>query len=182
MPDPQNRNALTLTRLWIRGNIITTVLIAFILLSLLLHALTIGALLRVRGITNRQLEISEQQLAQLRQQKATVNFPIDQTFAIDTTVTVSDTVTVPLNLNVPIKDTITIPIDTGFGTFPIDVPLDLTVPVSETVTIPINKQIPFKTDIPINTDIQINLDLSEEPLGPLLEQFEKALRDLRGRL
>lgn len=182
MPRWEQRSPVTVTRVWVRSNIITTVLIVFIVLSLLLHAITIGALLRVRSITNRQLDLSANQLAQVRQQKVQYAFPIDQTFAINTTVTISDTVSVPLNIQVPIKQTITLPVQTDFGTFNFDVPLDLTVPVSETVAIPINKQIPFNTDIPIKTDIPIDLDLSAEPLGPILQQFEDALRELRARL
>lgn len=173
---------LTLARIWMRGNVITTVLIVFIFLSLLLHGLTIGALLRVRSITNRQLELSAGELARVRQQKVRYNFPIDQSFPIDTTVTISETVSVPLNISVPINQTISLPLDTPAGTFNFDVPINLTVPVSETVEIPINKQIPFNTEVPIRTEIPIDIDLSQPPLGDILQQFEDALRELRDRL
>jgi type II secretory pathway pseudopilin PulG len=161
--------------------VITTVLIVFILLSLALHAATIGALLRVRSTINRQLDLSATQLAQVRQQKVRYNFPIDQTFPIDTTIAISETVDVPLTIQVPINQTISLPIETPAGTFNFDVPLNLTVPVSDTVSIPINKQIPFKTDIPIRTEIPIDIDLSEPPLGDILQQFEDALQELRAR-
>lgn len=181
MPRGQ-QHPLTLARVWVRGNVITTVLIVFILLSLLLHAATIGALLRVRSITNRQLELSASELARVRQQKVSYNFPIDQSFPIDTTVTISETISVPLNISVPINETVRIPLDTPAGTFDFDVPLNLTIPVSETVEIPINKQIPFNTEVPIRTEIPIDIDLSQPPLGDILQQFEDALRDLRDRL
>ena len=157
----QNRGAITVARIWVRENVITTVLLIFILLSLVIHALTITTLLRVRSITNRQLDISAAQLAQVRQQSVRYNFPVDQTFTIDTTVTVSDT---------------------PAGTFNIDVPLNLNVPISDTVVIPINKQLPFKADIPIRTEIPIDIDLREPPLGDILQQFEDALRQLRAGL
>lgn len=176
------RNALTLARVWVRSNIITTVLSIFIVLSLLINALTIGALLRVRGIINNQLEVSTQQLAQLRQQKINYSFPVDQTFTIDTTVRIDETVTVPLNISVPISQTISVPIDTPVGMLPIDVPLNFTVPVSDTVQVPLTKDIPFQAEIPIRTDIPVDLDLSAPPLSDLLKQFEDALRDLHNRL
>lgn len=183
MTDQQpKRNALSLARVWVRSNIITTVLSIFIVLSLLINALTIGALLRVRGIINNQLEVSLAQLAELRQQKIRYNFPVDQTFTVDTTVTIDETVTVPLNISVPISQTISVPIDTPVGQVPIEVPLNLTVPVSDTVEVPLTKDIPFKAEIPIRTDIPVDLDLSAPPLGDVLKQFEDALRDLHNRL
>lgn len=182
MADERRRQPLTLARIWMRSNIISTVLIVFILLSLLLHAATIGALVRVRGTVQRQLDISTAQLAQVRQQKVRYNFPIDQTFTIDTTIAISETVMVPIVIDVPIKETLSVPIDTPLGPLPITVPLDLTVPISETVEVPIAKQLPFKADIPIQTEIPIDIDLSQPPLGDILQQFQDALRDLRNRL
>lgn len=176
------RSPITNARLWVRSNIITTVLIIFILLSLMIHAVTLGALWRVRSVIQRQLDLSAEQLAQVRTQKVPYTFPIDQTFTIDTTVTISETVTVPIALTVPIKQTVTLPIDTGFGEIPITVPLDITVPISDTVQVPINKQLPFKADIPIRTDIPIEIDLSSAPLGDILQQFIDAIQDLRNHL
>ena len=151
----QHEHPVTLMRVWVRENIITTVLIIFILVSLVLHAVTIGALMRVRGIVNRQLDLSVTQLEQVRQQKIRYNFPIDQTFRIDTTVAISETVNVPLNLSVPISDT---------------------------VAIPIRRDIPFQTDVPIKTDIPIDINLQDPPLGDVLRKFEDALRELRDLL
>ncbi len=175
-------DALSLARVWVRSNIITSVLIVFIVLSLLIHALTIGALVRVRGVINHQLDVSLAQMAQLRQQKIRYTFPVDQTVTVDTTVALNETVSVPLSITVPLSQTIVVPIDTPFGPFDLDVPLNFSVPVSDTVEIPINKQIPFKADVPINTDIPVDLDLSASPLGDILKQFEDALRDLHNRL
>ena len=179
MTDQQERpKGVSLVRLWVRSNIMTTVLIIFILLSLLLHAITIGALLRVRGVINSQLELSLQQLAELRQQKIRYTFPVDQTVSIDTTVAISETVRVPINITVPISQTVSVPV----GPVNFDVPLDFTVPVNDTVDIPINKQIPFQADVPIKVDIPVDLDLGASPLGDVIQQFEDALRDLHNRL
>jgi hypothetical protein len=179
MTDQQEApNSLSLVRLWVRSNVITTVLIIFILLSLLLHAITIGALLRVRSIINSQLDVSLEQVAQLRQQKIRYTFPVDQTVSVDTTVAISETVTVPINITVPISQTVTVPV----GPVNFDVPLDFSVPVQDTVEIPINKQIPFQADVPIRVDIPVDLDLGASPISDILKQFEDALRDLHNRL
>jgi hypothetical protein len=183
MTDKQRTSErLSLARVWVRSNIITTVLIVFIALSLLLHAITIGALLRVRGVINQQLDVSLEQLAELRQQKVRYTFPVDQTVTVDTIVSLNETVSVPLSMTVPLSQTIVVPIDTPFGPFDLDVPLNFSVPVSDTVQIPINKDIPFKADVPIATDIPVDLDLSASPLGDIIRQFEDALRDLQNRL
>jgi hypothetical protein len=179
MTDQQPRaNKRSLVQLWVRSNVITTVLIIFILLSLLLHAVTIGALLRVRGIINSQLELSLVQLAELRQQKIRYTFPVDQTVLVDTTVAISETVRVPISITVPISQTVSVPV----GPVSFDVPLDFTVPVSDTVDIPINKQLPFQAEVPIKVDIPVDLDLGVSPLGDVIQEFEDALRDLHNRL
>lgn len=179
---PRGQSAVTLARIWVRSNIITTVLIVFILLSLLLHALTIGALIRVRSIIDRQLDVSAAELARVRQQRFSYTLPIDQTFTIDTTIAISETVTVPVNLTVPISQTVRLPINTDLGTFDFDVPLNLSVPISDTLEIPLQRDIPFQTDIPVKTDIPIDIGFSDPPLGTILQQLEEALRELRARL
>jgi hypothetical protein len=179
MAAQRRQQPVTVARVWVRSNIITTVLGIFIVLSLLLHVLTIGALLRVRGIMSRQLETSSTQLGELRQQKIQYAFDVDQTFPVDTTVTISDTVAVPINIIVPIRETIPLPVETPLGTYTFNVPLDFTVPVSDTVQVPINKQVPIKADIPVQLDIPIELELNQPPISDVLQQFEDALRELR---
>lgn len=180
--EQRDRQPLNPAFIWMRENVITTVLAVFIVLSLLLHVLTLGALFRVREITARQLDLSSTRLAEVRQQKIRYDFPVDQTFPISTTFPISETVSVPIRINVPISRTITVPIDTVAGTFNFDVPLNFTVPVSDTVDVPIRKQIPFRMDIPIKTQFPVDIDLSEPPLGDVLKQFEDALRKLRASL
>jgi hypothetical protein len=176
------RQPITLARVWVRSNIITTVLIVFILVSFVIHAITLGALFRIRDSTSAQLEISADQLARVRQQRVRYDFPIDQTFRLDTTVTISETVSVPLNINVPIRETIALPVETPLGTYTFDVPLDFSVPVSDTIEVPIQRDIPFQADIPINTELPVDINLSDPPLGDILKQFEDALRELRSIL
>jgi hypothetical protein len=195
---------------WVRQNILTTVLIIFILLSLLLHLLTIGALLRVRHVVSRHLDISADQLSRVRQQEVRYDVPVDQMFSLDTTIAISETMGVPLSISVPIKQTIRLPvhvsvpikqtirlpINTPIRRFefpvPIDmtvpisdtveVPIDMTVPVSGTIEVPIRREVPVKAEIPIDTVIPFELDLNDSPIGDILKQLEDNLRELRNNL
>jgi hypothetical protein len=178
----RQRTTISPNLIWSRQNVITAVLATFIILSLLLHAYTIFSLLRVRRIVSTQLDVSADQVAQLRQQEVEYTFPVSRTFTIDTTVAVSETVDVPVNLTVPISETLTVPISTPVGSVELPVPINFTVPISDSITVPINKDIPFRTEVPISTTIPVELTLGEPPVGEVLQQLEEGLRDLRERL
>jgi hypothetical protein len=173
---------LTLGRVWIRQNRLMTTLIIFILISLLLHALTIGSLVRIRNTVSRQLDISVAQLARIRQQRVHYDLPVEQTFMLNTTFPISETISVPLSMTVPISQTIELPVNTPVGRVNLDVPLDFTVPITDEVDVLIERQIPVQAEIPIETDIPIDFALDEPPLGEILEQLEQGLRDLRDNL
>lgn len=180
MHDQQPR--ISPARFLSRQNAVITVLISFIVLSLLLHALTIFNLLRVRQIVSNQLEVSANQVAQLRQQRVEYSFPVEQTFPISTTIVINETIDVPIDFEVPINQNLSIPISTPLGNVPITIPLSLTVPISNTVTVPISREIPFQTTIPISTEVPIELALGENEAGEVLLQLEEGLRDLRRQL
>ncbi len=57
-----------LTRAWVRHHGLTTLLLSGLLVSMLVHLLTLGALVRVRHGVSRQLTDSADHLAMLRQQ------------------------------------------------------------------------------------------------------------------
>ncbi len=198
------------TRGWVRHNVLTTVLIFVMLGSVLVHVLTIGALVRVRLIVSQQLESSADQFAQVRRQEVRYDVPVDHTFLLETTIAISETVAVPfsmsvpitqtlrlpIQLSVPIRQTIRLPINTPIRRFEVPVPLDLTVPVSDTIDVPIDitvpisttiavpirRNVPIKAEIPIETVIPVKLDLDDSPLGDLLKHLEDNLRELRNRL
>lgn len=173
------RVPVSLALVWARSNVITVVLASFIVISLGLQTLTIIGLLRVRNTTARQLEVSANDIARLRQQSVSYNFPIDQTVPLDTTVEIKRTVEIPINLTVPISETLEVPISTPFGSFDIDVPLQLEVPISETVSVTIDEDVPVSADVPVKTEIPIAIRLGDPPLGDIFRQFEEALRTLR---
>lgn len=175
-------NALTLTRVWIRSNIITTVLGVFILISLLVHLATILALLRVRDIVRLQLESAAAQVAEAHQQQIHYDFPIKQSLPFSTTISINETLEVPIQESFPIKQTFNLPIDIAGNTFTLPIPIDTTIPISTTVQVPINRDIPFATTINVDTTVPLDLDLSQPPLGNLLERVEQSLRDLLAKL
>ncbi|MBA3943035.1 MAG: hypothetical protein H0X37_00565 [Herpetosiphonaceae bacterium] len=183
----ENPNAITLTRVWIRENIITTVLGIFILLSLIIHALTISALFRVRDVVRLQLTSAASQVAEARQQTLHYDFPIKQNFPFKTAVNISETLDVPINEKFPINQTFNVPIDLnsfipGAGTYSIPVPINLTVPVSTTIHVPIRRQIPIETTVNVDTTIPIQIDLKQPGVGDLLKRVEDSLRDLLSKL
>lgn len=178
----QRPSRISSARIWSRQNVITMVLGTFIILSLLIHAYTIFSLLRVREIVNTQLDISANQVAQLREQRVQYSFPVQQTFPISTTIAINETIPVPINFNVPINQTLTFPINTPLGSLPIDIPINITVPISNTVVVPINREIPFQTTVPISTEVPIQFALGEGEAGNVLLQLEESLRALREQL
>ncbi len=179
--------AITVARVWVRENIITTVLGVFIVISLLLHAVTLLALVRVRDVVRLQLAAAAAQVAEARTQQIHYDFPIKQTFPFSTTVAINETLDVPIQDNFPIKQTFDVPLDLntvipGAGVYTFPVPLDITIPVSTTVKVTINKQIPISTDITVDTVVPLDIDLQQPPLGDLLQRIERSLRDLLGQL
>ncbi len=183
----ENPNTITLTRVWIRENIITAVLGLFILISLIIHALTISALFRVRDILRLQLSSAASQIAEARQQTVHYDFPIKQNFPFKTTVNISETLDVPINEKFPINQTFNVPLDLnsfipGAGTYSVPLPVNITVPVSTTIHVPIHRQIPFETTINVDTSVPLDIDLKQPPLGDLLKRVEASLRDLLSKL
>jgi len=200
----------SVARRWVRHNVLTTVLISGLLCSVLLHLLTLGALVRVRQSVSRQLDNSADHLAQVRLQEVRYDVPIDLLVPLDTTIAISETVTVPISVAVPITQTIHLPIQLALPieqtmrlpittpirrfavpvrlamTVPvsttIEVPLATTVPVSTTVEVPIRRDVPIQAEIPIDTVLPVELNLNDAPSGDLLEHLEATLRELQNTL
>ena len=182
MDDPR-RTRLTAMRAWARTNVLTVVLIIFIILSTLINALTIGAIVRVRQVVRGHLTAAVTQVSAARQQTIHYDFPINQSFPVSTTVQLNETVDVPIDMTVPIKQTLTVPVEVPLlGPVELPVPLDFEVPISTTVTVPIDKEIPIATSVELNTNIPLEIDLGQPPLGDVLRNLEEVLRQLLGQL
>jgi hypothetical protein len=174
----RRQSAITPFRIWARQNVIIIVLSAFILLSTLLNALTLGALYRVRDVLRAQLNTATQNVAQIRTQTVHYDFPIKQSFPISTTIDIDETLNVPVNMKVPIRQQVTVPV--GPVSFPVDLNFD--VPISTTFPVKFQRQIPVRTNIDLNTTIPIDLDLKQGSLGDVLRKLEESLRQLLAQL
>ncbi len=173
------RRPLTLARAWARSNVVTIVLIIFILLSTLLNAIMLGSIYRIREVVRAQLETATDGISAARQQTVHYDFPIDTTFPISTTVHINETLDVPINMTVPIDREITVPVEMPLlGQVELPVDLDFEVPISTTVSFQVDREIPISTNIDLDTEFPLELDLSQPPLGDVLKRLEDALREL----
>ena len=173
-----DRPRITRYQIWARENVITIVLSIFIILSVLLNALTIGAVYRVRQVLRAQLETATSNLAAVRKQSIHYDFPVKQNFPIDTSVQINETIDVPVNMSVPIRQQITVPVG------PVDFPVNLNfnVPISTTIPVKINRQVPIKTSIALDTNVPVELNLSQPPIGDVLRRFQETLQSLLNSL
>ena len=177
------RSRMTLTRAWARSNVLTIVLIIFILLSMLLNAFTFAAIYQLRRIVRTQLETAATQVGEAYKQTIRYDFPIDQTFPISTVVELNETLDVPIDTVVPIRQNISVPVEIPvIGSVELPVQINMDVPVSTTVTVAIDKQIPIETEVDLNTNIPLEFNLGEGAIGDVLRELEKALLDLRAQL
>ncbi len=176
-------NRLSLTRTWARSNVLTIVLIIFILLSILLNAFTFAAIYQLRRIVRTQLDTAVVQLGEASRQTIRYDFPIQQTFPVSTTIELNESLDVPIDTVVPIRQRVNVPVEVPvLGSIELPVQLDLDVPVSTTVTVAIDKQIPIETDVDLNTTIPLEINLGEGAIGDVLRELEEALRNLREQL
>ena len=177
------RSRMTLTRQWARSNVLTIVLIIFILLSILLNAFTFAAIYQLRRIVRTQLDTAVVQVGEAYRQTIRYDFPIQQTFPVSTTVELNESLDVPINTVVPIRQSINVPVQVPvLGSIELPVELNLDVHVSTTVTVAINKQIPIETEVDLNTSIPLEINLGEGAIGDVLRDLEEALRELREQL
>ena len=174
----RRRSPVTTVRVWARQNVVTSVLVIFIIFSTILNALTIGAVYRVRTVLRAQLETAVRNVGEVRQQTVHYEFPIQQSFPISTTIDLNETLDVPINMSVPIREQIMVPV--GPIEFPVDLNFD--VPISMTVPVEIDRQIPIRTMVDLDTSITLQLDLGQPPLGDVLQRLEETMRDLLDQL
>ena len=176
-------DAVTPARTWARANVLTIVLIVFIVLSTILNAFMLGSIVRVRDVVRGHLNAAVTQLSEARKQTVHYDFPIQQSFPISTTIQLNETLDVPINTTVPIRQSISVPVEVPLlGPVELPVELDFDVPVSTTVTVAIDKEIPIATNVDLDTDIPLDLDLGQPPLGDVLRSLEETLRELLGQL
>ena len=158
------------------------VLIVLLGVSLLIHALTVSQLLRVRGTLRDELALVADRVAAAKTQQVSYDLPIDQQLPINIDVPIKRSMDVPINTQVRIQQNITLPIDTGLGQINLPIPIDTTVPISTTVPIAFDQTINISTTVPIRFAVPVRLDLGSEQVAPFLNQLRQRLLELRDSL
>jgi hypothetical protein len=158
------------------------VLVVLLGVSLLVHALTVAQLLRVRGTLRSELALAADRVAQAKTQQVSYDLPIDQQVPINVDVPIKRSMDVPINTEVRIKQNITLPIDTALGKFDLPVPIDATVPINTTVPIAFDQTINISTTVPIRLNVPVRVDLGSKQLAPYLDQLRQRLLELRDSL
>lgn len=158
------------------------VLLALLGVSLLIHALTVSQLLRVRGTLRDELTLAADRVASAKSQQVSYDLPIDQQLPINIDVPIKRSLDVPINTQVRIQQNITLPIDTGLGKIDLPIPIDTTVPISTTVPIAFDQTLNISTTVPIKLAVPVRLDLGSEQVAPLLDQLRQRLLELRDSL
>lgn len=154
---------------------------AALVVSLMLHVVTIAWLVGVRSALRAELDTLATAVVSAKQEKLRYDFRIDQTLPIQIDVPIDQSIEVPIQTEVRIKQQVDLPISTSLGTFNIPIPLDVTVPVNTTVPIEFHRTIPISTSVPIKLDVPIELDLGSPEFAGYLDRLHDALLTMRAR-
>ena len=158
---------------------ILVVLLAF---SLLLHALTVSQLLRVRGTLRNEIAQLAERVSAAKTSQVRYDLPIDQQLPINIDVPIKRSLNVPINTEVRIKQDISLPVDTVLGKFDLPIPIDATIPISTTVPIAFDQTIAISATVPIKLNVPVQVDLGSDQLAPVLDQLRQKLLELRDSL
>ncbi len=159
------------------------ILLVLLAVSLLIHALTLTQLLRVRGTLRDQIEQLAASVAATKGETLRYSLPIDQQVPIDVDIPIRRSLTIPIQTEVRIQQNINVPVDTGVaGTIVIPIPIDVTVPVSTTVPIAFDQTVNISTTVPLQLDVPIAIDLGTPQFAGYLDRLRDALLRLRDQL
>ena len=152
-----------------------------LLTSLILHGITIGWLLGVRGSIRSELTNVADAVLAAKQETIRYDLPIDQHIPISVDIPVRQSLQVPIQTSVRIKQDLNVPIQTTLGSFNLPVPLDVTIPISTTVPINFDQTVAISTDVPLQLTVPIQLDLGSSQLADYLDKLHDAVLELRNR-
>jgi hypothetical protein len=158
-----------------------TLMLVMLAASLLIHALTISQLLRVRSSLRAEVERLAGAVEAAKGNQVSYTLPIDQQIPIDIDVPIQRSMNIPINTEVRIQQNLVLPVETGFGSLDIPVPIDATIPVSTTVPIELDQTVNISTTVPIKLDVPITIDFGSSELSGYLDRLHDALLELRDR-
>jgi hypothetical protein len=159
------------------------VMLTLLTASLLVHALTLTQLFRVRNTLRDQIEQLAAGVETAKGEQVRYDLPIDQQVPIDLDVPIKRSLTVPIRTEVRIQQQINVPIDTGVaGQIDIPIPIDTTVPISTTVPVDFDQTVSISTTVPLRLNVPVQVDLGAPQLSGYLDRLHDALLKLRDQL
>lgn len=161
---------------------VVRLLFGLLFVSLVLHALTLFSLLRLRGFVREEIGGLVQELDLARDDVIRIDLPVNETVPIRTDVAIDKQLTVPFSTTVKIDTQFEVPITTPFGTSSIPVPVKGDIPVSVDVPVNIQTTVPISTTVPLDLRFPIEIPLRETPLGNYLDKLRSVLVALSERL
>jgi hypothetical protein len=160
-----------------------TLMLVLLATSLLIHALTLTQLFRVRNTLRSRIEELAAGVDAAKREQVRYDLPIDQQVPIDLDVPISRSLTIPIRTEVRIQQNVNLPIDTGIaGRIDVPIPIDATIPVSTTVPIDFDQTVNISTTVPLRLNVPIRVNLGAPQLAGYFDRLHDALLELRDQL
>ncbi len=163
---------------WWRHRVVIPTLIILLVLSLMLHALTLASLLRVRSTAIGQLNAFNVYIGKVAQDSIDVNIPLNQSIPIRASIPVNQQLTIPIKTTVPISQSVNV--STPLGVLPL--PIQMNFPVNLQIPVVISQSVDISTTIALNTNVPISVPISDTPLANYLQQLRESLQQLADNL
>jgi hypothetical protein len=160
-----------------------TIMLVLLGVSLLIHALTLTQLFRVRNTLRSEIDQLATNVAAARNQQVRYDLPINQQIPINIDVPIKRSMNIPIQTEVRIQQQINVPVDTLVaGTVNIPIPIDTTVPISTTVPIDFDQSVNISTTVPLQLNVPVQIDLGSPQIAGYLDRIYQALIELREEL
>lgn len=157
---------------------ILPVLVSLLTLSLLLHALTLFSLIRVRSIASEQVKALAAQVEQARKESLTANIRINRAVPINASIPINKQLTVPISTTVAINQNV--PVDTPLGS--INIPLNTNIPINLKIPVTISENVTIDTNVNLDMNLPIDVPIAGTSLDSYLEKLVQQLRALEQQL
>jgi hypothetical protein len=153
-------------------------LLIAVIVSLALNVYIINVLIEARRQVAGAATTAAGAVGEL--QGAAIDYPVEirEAIPISLTIAYKDVIVVPISYTLPINTSVSVPLRTPLGTFPINVPVVTTIPINLTPTVPLNLAVPVSLTVPIAIDVPIHVELGDTPLGEGLADAQQYLLDL----
>lgn len=143
--------------------------------SLLLNLIIINQLLRIRSVARQGVRDAIIVLEGLQGERFEYTVVVDEVIELDTDLPIDETIPVQIRETLPINTTVSVPLETPFGTLPVDVPIRTTIPINLDVPVRINQTFDIRADIPIYFEQPISLALEDTPLMSSIDDVQARL-------